>query len=235
MEKLFTFIVVYSYLLLPISAIIYFALKGTNKSLGVLLSLYGLSVFILLNLFSYIRGFIITKPIYAQLYQSLFTFIEFLVFGVLLYKLIVKPVFKKIIAVSIILFFIFQVFYIFTEQPQRLDSVPIGIETILMFIFVLFFFYERFQDVTGEPIYFHHGFWLSFGMLIYLGASFFFYLLISHLDEKQQGTYGLITYVADITKNLLFVLALFVALSNERAKKAREPKATGAIPFLDMI
>jgi len=235
MEKLFTFIVVYSYLLLPISTIIYFALKGHNKSLGILLSSYGIAIFILLNLYGFVRILGAKNPIYVQVYQSLFTFIEFLVFGILLYNIIAYHVFKKIIVFSIISFFAFQIIYVFNEKTQILDSVPIGIETILMFIFVLFFFYERFQDVTGEPIYFHHGFWLSFGMLIYLGASFFFYLLISHLDEKQQDTYGLITYVADITKNLLFVLALFVALSNERAKKAREPKATGAIPFLDMI
>lgn len=235
MEKLFFYIVRYSYLLLPIAAVIYFILKGKNKPLLTIIGVYGLIIFIMLNLYDFIVSYSLTKPIYAQIYQSVFTFIEFSVFSMLIYKILAHKNFKKLILISMGLFLIFQVAFIFTAQIQKLDSVPIGVETILIFVFIMLFFYERFQDITAEPLFAHPGFWLSLGMLLYLGASLFFYLLINYLDPQQRGMYGFITYIADITKNLLFVLALFVSLSNERSAKAREPKHTGPIPFLDMI
>ena len=113
----------------------------------------------------------------------------------------------------------------------RLDSVPIGIETILVLVYIFFFFYEFSKRPTGNYIYNHYCFWIAVGILIYLGGSFFFYILFNHLNEEEINTFGNITYIAEVIKNVLFVTALFVYDKNPiRIKK--EPTS---VPYLDMI
>jgi len=113
-----------------------------------------------------------------------------------------------------------------------LDSVPIGIETILIFIYIACFFYDSFQKSTSTYVYNHYCFWISVGILIYLGGSFFFYILIDHLNEEQLSTFGTMTYVADVLKNSLFAIALFI-FSKYPIKTTS--KKNESIPYLDMI
>jgi len=128
-----------------------------------------------------------------------------------------------------VLFFIFEIIYVLNARLQRLDSVPIGIETILIFIFVFCFFYDFSRTVKDTYIYNHYCFWLSVGILIYLGGSFFYYILVNDLDEKDVEKFGELTYVAELVKNLLFVVAMFVY--KKYTLRKIHPKK---IPNLDM-
>ena len=112
-----------------------------------------------------------------------------------------------------------------------MDSVPIGIETILIFIYIFCFFYESSKLTKDNYIYNQYCFWIAVGILIYLGGSFFFYILIDHLDKAEIDSFGNLTFLAEIIKNILFSAAILIY--------ARQPKKTSkkppTVPYLDMI
>ena len=113
-----------------------------------------------------------------------------------------------------------------------LDTVPIGIETILIFIFIVYSFFEFSKNFPGLNAYNSYIFWIAAGILIYLGGSFFFYILIDQLDKNQIDTFGDLTYLAEIVKNALFALALFIYARNPFEIRK---KNSNSVPYLDMI
>ena len=164
--------------------------------------------------------------------QAVFTFLEFAFFSFFLWSVIRNTLFRKAILIISILFIIFQIFYLTAVAPNRLDSIPIGIETILLFIYIFYFFYEFSKNVRDIFIYNHYTFWIAVGIMIYLGGSFFFYILINHLEESELDKFGNMTYVAEIIKNLLFSFSLFMYKKFPVHKIQTRPKN---IPKLDMI
>lgn len=131
-----------------------------------------------------------------------------------------------------VLFVVFQIIYITTITHKRLDSIPIGVETILVFIYIFFFFYEFSKQIKDVFIYNHYSFWIAVGIMIYLGGSFFFYILINNLNTDEVDRYGDMTYVAETIKNLLFALSIYVYKKFPVNKIHNHPKN---IPHLDMI
>ncbi len=113
-----------------------------------------------------------------------------------------------------------------------MDSIPIGIETILIFIYIFYFFYEFSRHVKNTFIYNHFIFWAAVGIMIYLGGSFFFYILINHLNQDEVDKFGNMTYVAEIIKNLLFALSIYMYKKYPVNKITHHQKK---IPKLDMI
>jgi hypothetical protein len=67
--------------------------------------------------------------------------------------------------------------------------------------------------------------------MIYLGSSFFFYILAEHLPKKELDEYWPITFLFDIIKNILMAVAIFLySRQPEGQKLSKSPE-----PYLDMI
>lgn len=195
-------IVTYSYLIFPI-LLLY--LKPKYKEIVLfLIAIYGLTFFSLI----FFDGSI-PKHI-KKYYQALYTFLEYSFFTYFMWTNIRSINFKKFIIVISIVFVIFQIFYVTATTLTRLDSVPIGIETILVFIYIFYFFSEFSKNSREVFIYNHYNFWISVGILIYLGGSFFFNILVTHLDEDEISIYVNVTYIAEIIKNILFAFSIFM-------------------------
>jgi biotin transporter BioY len=156
---------------------------------------------------------------------------EYIFFALLLWYDIKRKFFRTAIITLTSAFLVFLIIYYFKSTLVRLDSVPIGIETFLIFLFIFFFFIEFSNNETPVNFYYHNGFWISVGILIYLGGSFFFYILINHLSNEQVSAFGNLTYLAEIIKNALFVIATIVL----KKKLPSNNKKTDTIPFLDTI
>lgn len=224
-EKLFYYIVCYSYLLIPLSVILFYTYYKRITSTLIIFFLYGLVFFFFLFFYYDIpREF-------RKLFQSLYTFMEYSFFALLLWHDIKRKFFRAAIITLSLAFILFLIIYYFKSTLIRLDSVPIGIETFLIFSFIVFFFIEFLNNETPINFYYHYGFWVSVGILIYLGGSFFFYILINHLSNDQVSTFGNLTYLAEIIKNILFVIAVLVL----RKKLPSINKKSDTIPFLDTI
>jgi len=206
LKDFFYYIVTFSYLLLPLS----FFLSKSKKSeiVPVSLATYGiLCCAFLLILDNYIpREF-------RKYFQISYTFFEYIIFTLLFWVNFKQKNARRPIFIASALFFTFLLIYSLTRKVKGIDTIPIGIETILILTYIIYFFYEFSKDTRSFYIYNHYCFWIAVGILIYLGGSFFFFILF------------------DIIKNLLFALSIFIyhRYSLENAKRK-----TSSLPYLDM-
>jgi len=166
-------------------------------------------------------------------YNAFYTLLEYSFFTFIFWRQIKSKFFRRFVLAASALFLLFEFYYISnTEVEKYLDSVPIGIETILIFIYIFFFFFDFSKNVKTTFIYNHYCFWLSVGILIYLGGSFFYYMLVNHLDEKEVDRLANLTYIAETIKNILFAIAMIIIQKFTINKINTHPKN---IPNLDMI
>lgn len=197
-------------------------LKKSNW-VTILIGIYGLVFFVFNNYYDYI------PKAFINVYFPLYTYLEYLVFSAILWVNIPKKNIRILIILFSVLFLVFQVVYLFTSKLQKLDTVPIGIETILIFIYVFLFLHAFFTKNIAEYIYNNYCFWICIGLLIYLGGSFFLNILANHVSNISD--YWYLTFIAETIKNILFAIAVFIlAKSNLKTKNSSQPST----PFLDM-
>lgn len=220
LEKLFLHILTYSYLL-PAFLILFFNKKTLRQKTHVALFFYSILFFILL----YIDPSIPAK--YRKIFYQAYTFFEYSFFAFLLFDNIKNWNLKKTILISSILFYLFQIIYYFNFKFRSLDSIPIGIETILIFIYTFYYLYEYFKNTELPDVNQNYFFWIITGIIFYLASSFFFYILSNNLSQEQAHKYWFISYIFDIIKNILFGIAVIVY-----AKKQFKPKEQ-KLPDLD--
>lgn len=223
-EKLFLNIVYFSYLILPLSFLIFKSKRG--DIIPVTIAAYGIVFFCLLQLYQFLPKE--TK----SFYQGFYTFFEYSVLSFFFWKNINSKKVKHFIFITSILFLVFQIIYVSIIKVKRLDSIPIGIETILLLIYILYFFYQFSKDLGTSYIYNHYAFWIAVGILIYLGGSFFFFILIDYLNTDEVEVFGNMTFVAEIIKNILFATGIYIYSKYPFKNK---PEKQESIPFLDHI
>ena len=202
------YIVSYSYLLLPL-AFLLFKCKLKDK-VPLLISIYGLFCFLFLYAYGDSPSSSYIPKEFKKYAQTFYTFLEYFFFTLIFWYNVRSKSFKPLVLTTAIAFIIFQIIFVINTTHRRLDSVPIGIETILLFIYIFYFFYEFSRQTKDTFIYNHHTFWIAVGIMIYLGGSFFFYILINHLENDEVAKLGNLTYVAEIIKNIFFVFSIFM-------------------------
>ncbi len=216
--------VTYSYLILPI---VFLLLQSKLKDrIPATLGFYGLVFFVILFFYHD------TPKDIRKYIQAFYTILEYSFFTFIFWYNIRHKSFKKFILITSLFFISFQIFFVSTASFKRLDSIPIGIETILLFVYIFYFFYEFSKQIKDTFIYNHYTFWIAVGIMIYLGGSFFFYILINNLDQSEVDKFGDMTYVAEIIKNILFALSIFIYKKFPVNRAHNHPKK---IPNLDMI
>lgn len=228
-EKLFYYIVTFSYLVFPL---FYFFSKD-KKGLPLLLCIYGIAVCSYLNIFDYLQAQRAYKLM--AVLQNLFTCFEYLVFTSIFYIASDKK--KRALVIGLSVGFISFLVFLMVYNPAKLrtsyfvlDTIPVSIETILIFIYIFFFLYDHSKTDSAESIFNSHLFWISVGLLLYLGGTFFFNILVTQMSRAEFDNYWHYTYIAEIIKNLLFLVALF-KISNVK-KKELIPQVR--MPYLDI-
>lgn len=101
-------------------------------------------------------------------------------------------------------------FSYFSNGTKLVDSVQIGIETIIILGFSFYYLYEKTNDTTTLYIYSTFQFWVVIGMALYLSGSFFIFLFADTLSQKQAQGYWYITNIFSILKSLFFTIAIIV-------------------------
>lgn len=105
----------------------------------------------------------------------------------------------------------------FNNDVKTIDSIPIGVETIVILIFSYYFLYEKTNDTSTLYIYSTFPFWIVIGMVIYLSGSFFIYLFAASLSKADVNKYWGLTNVLGFIKNILF--AVGIVLSSKPTKR----------------
>ncbi len=200
--------------------------KGKGYKLNILLCVYGIVIFLFLH---YYQDFPRSLRKYRQ---PLYTLIEYSSFALIFYFTLSERFLKKVILFTSIGFYIFQIIYFIYSKPQKLDSVPIGIETIILFSFAVIFFQQCLKINLQKNIYDYPSFWLVVGLLIYLAFGFFFNILVNHLSQQELDKFWHYTYIPDIVKNILFA---FFIINYSRQKRVSNKDLKKNIPNLDMI
>jgi hypothetical protein len=96
------------------------------------------------------------------------------------------------------------------SQVRTIDSIQIGIETIIILLFSFYYLYERMNDTTTLYIYSTFHFWIVLGMVLYLSGSFFIYIFADTLPKTEVNRYWFITNILSIMKNIFFAIAIIV-------------------------
>lgn len=158
------------------------------------------------------------------LYQSWFTFIEYLAFASIFFYSIENKKFRALIIILSLSFVVFQAVFTLTANSRHLDSVPVGVETILIFLFIFYFLYQEFKK-ESQLLVRNSMFWISTGIFFYLAGSFFFNILANHMTIAELQKYWYYSFLFDIVKNVLIAIGISVH---------RHKNRPDSIPYLDM-
>ena len=218
-EKLFSYILEYSYLLLPIC---FLFSKCKKNRLILSLILYGISFYFFLHFY-----YDIPKNL-RKFQQTIYTFLEYSFFAYLFWNNIPQIKVRKAIVLVSFLFLCFEIAYFIFSKTQRIDSIPVGIETILILVYAFIYFQQYFNDIRTTYIYNDPNFLIVVGILIYLGSSFFFNILANQVSKD----YWYLTYIPEIIKNMLFSISII--LYKNKSKDNSTIKSSN-VPYLDMI
>ena len=149
---------------------------------------------------------------------QLITVVETLGFTAFLFAQINRRIVRR--AVLLIGFaFVFSILLLFyiNNQLKTIDSVQIGIETIIILVFSFFYLYERMNDTTTLYIYNSYHFWIVIGMVLYLSGSFFIYIYAGSLPNGEVNRYWFITNILSVIKNILFTVGIIVNSKKQKS------------------
>jgi len=196
--------------------------------LPLVIAIYAIISFVLLSIFDYLPKNL--RPLYFILYTSF----EYFFFAYMISVSIRTKKIKQLILFFSICFLIFQA--VFGLRSQRLDSISkpdsisIGIETILLFVYIFLFFYDHSKNNKTGYIYNHPAFWLSVGILLYLGGSFFFNILVNYMSEAEKYNYWNYASITEILKNLFFAVAILITSRQNKLNSISQSQ----VPYLDI-
>lgn len=147
-------------------------------------------------------------PNYEYLLLVFFTTIEFFIISSIFYIILSNKKIKRLIIISSFLFLIIVVLNFEFGKLQKIDSVPIAVETIMILIYCFYYLYEQMNIVENTLIYNRYHFWIVMGIMIYLGGSFFIYIFTNQAHPDILDDFWFLTYVFYIIKNIFFLIGI---------------------------
>ncbi|HWJ30051.1 MAG TPA: hypothetical protein VNS32_26150 [Flavisolibacter sp.] len=138
--------------------------------------------------------------------RSSYTLFEFLFFSYFFFSTTRSASFKKLIIFLSALFALFTVIYYLLTPVKNIDSVPIGIESILIISFSFYYLFDQLNQSKQFFIYSNYSFWIVLGFVIYLAGSFFIFLFASQSLEAIK--YWYLTAIFSILKDLFFIIGM---------------------------
>jgi hypothetical protein len=199
---------VYLAILAPFVPILFFFLNWKKTRLSKALWVIILYCFLIDFLVNFIIGELGHNPIKKSFYAA-FTFFEYMSFAYFMFLQIKNKKFKKYMTYLSIFFCFFIIIYYLTVKFKTIDSIPIGIETILIIVFAFYYLYEEMNDTTTLFIYNKPSFWIILGIVLYLAGSFFIYIFAGYLKQEELDKYWQITNFFSILKHVFFCIAIY--------------------------
>lgn len=211
----------------PLALFPFTARNLKNRSEGFSIALY-CAFFLLYNLFFDQLESSLGNGVYYYIY----TVLEFSLFASLIAKADSSARFKKTNYLLSVVFLVFCTWRLLFKNKERMDSYEIAGETLILLSLIMYFFYIRFKEVDEKYLYQNHYFWLMMGILVYLGFTFFFNILVNHIDIETGKNYYHFSFVGDIIKNILFAVSIFYM---PRRSGAENRVQSFNAPKLDLI
>ncbi len=164
----------------------------------------------------------------VSLLYSYFTLAEYLLFASYIFTITSSKRFKRFMIICSGLFLLALIYHTYTTSIRSLDSVPIGIETILILIYSFNYLYEQMSEIDNTFVYNKPSFWIVTGIMIYLAGSFFIYVFANQVEKAVLNQFWFLTNVLYVVKNLLFALGIFI-----HVKQSNNPTPQKLRPYLN--
>ena len=148
---------------------------------------------------------------------SALTIIEYSLFSFFIYLSYKDKVFKYILIVCSLLFYVIAVINILSKRSASFDSLSASLEASLLILFSIFFLYEQIKDPTIFYIYNSKRFWIIIAFLLYFSSILFLFIYAFTFTSQQHKSYCRINNIFDTIKNLLFTVAFAM-------KKNKQPE-----------
>jgi hypothetical protein len=178
-------------------------------------------------IFVYCLASFVTDKVYGHLdndterfyvYFS-FTFVEYTLFTLFVFLSLKEALFRYILLLSSLAFYLFAVFNVIGKKSEGFDSLTASVEDILIIIYSIFFLYEQIKGPAAFFIYQSKSFWIIIAFLIYFSSTLF--LFIYGKSFEKNSTYWVINNIFDIVKNMLFTVA-FALKTNKKQQYSME-------------
>jgi len=141
------------------------------------------------------------------------TAVQYVLLAMIFVKTFTHPILKKGIKLSIFSFLIFALldaFYL--EGTLHFNSLPGGVEALLLITLALMFFYKVFRESSIENLERHPIFLISVGIFLFFSGNLFFFILTNSIlaasNEMLHEVYS-IHSVLNILLNVFFALGLW--------------------------
>jgi hypothetical protein len=215
-EDLFLYFAIYSSLLPILFYCISYSLLKKKSPLRLVI-IYA-SVEFITNILTLNIPMSATIALYA-----IFTVVEYCLFASIFFKLFISPRAQKVLLIVSACYLIFWAIYKIFGKYSVLDSVPIGVASILIMIFIFIFFYQEMENVSDTFLYNRYTFWIASGILIYLAGSFFLYVLANQVDSKTRHAYWMFANMCTIVKNIAFFISILTLTHRKRSAFSASP------------
>jgi hypothetical protein len=147
---------------------------------------------------------------------SLFTVLEFLIFGGIIYFLNTGRLRRIVMLLGSIGFVFYCIWeYLESSDQPSFDSMPASIEAIMLIVFCIFFFFEELKKPPFVPVYVTNRFWIVIGIMVYTALIFFLFLQSAITPLPVFDSYWDINLIANILKNIIFAIAFVIGNEND--------------------
>lgn len=142
----------------------------------------------------------------------LFIPIEFLLLSFFFYNFLGYDLHKKLMLIISVVFFLVWGYYTIKSPVNLFDSVVNGIESIIIIVFSLLYFYEQLRYPKSIFIYMQPAFWGVAGFFIFACGTFFVFIYRQTSWEYDQFIYqyAYIHAISGIARNIIFTVAVSV-------------------------
>jgi hypothetical protein len=192
-------------------------------------SLKVLYFFILYSAFNFTLQYFIKE---LQLGKELFYvivrlhfFLEFSILAYFFQSIFKNTTVKKITLLLIPLFFVYSVYDYWISNKSILGSNVAILESLLMILILVYFFFEKIKYEVQIPLYESKLFWIAAGLLIFFAGNFFLLVYSINLieDSHFRNQYRTIYNSFNILKNLLICVALFIKETDAPVNPNKNP------------
>lgn len=160
------------------------------------------------------------QPFYIY---SAFTIIEYTLFALFLYLSFKGEVFKYILIICSLIFYVVALFNCFNKTTENFDSLSASVEAILIIVYGIFFLYEQIKDPAIFYIYRSKKFWIIIAFLIYFASTLFLFIYAATFTRQEHRSYWDINNIFNIVKSVLFTVSFAMKQSKKPEYSLENP------------
>jgi hypothetical protein len=200
--------------LLPLIAILLIKRKNISFKLLLFYLFYSLLSDLILSKLS-IRYF--NSEIYSF---RLFTIVEYFSITCILFAQIEGLIFRKFIKFSSLAFAFFILLDIYTNPLNEFDSIPTGVESLLILTTSIILLYEK---ILKSNNYFTAFVWISIGLILFFAGTFFLFIMSqnNYSNTDFNDTYGYIVAIFKILMYSFFFIGIISEIKNPKLNTLR--------------